>query len=198
MSESPLGALAPREKRRTLLTSGLFALVWGAFGVGGGVLPLAQMSSMAWSARSWVPVEARLTATNLESRRGSKGGTRYSVSAHYVYLWQGKEYGSRRVGLGEPDHMDGGLDDWHQRWHGELSSAMSQKRPVRVWVNPAVPSNAIIDKHVRWSAFLLYVLFVPLAIAAGSYFVLVLLNRVPPWRSSRGRRGRSRDGRDST
>jgi Protein of unknown function (DUF3592) len=181
---TPIKSRSLRGKVGALLFSGLFALAFGAGGLWGGV-SLAQTFGMAWSVRSWVPVEARVVAADLESRRGSKGGISYRVLVRYTYTWQGRAYESRRVGLTN-DSDDVG--DWQQRWHRELRASMDRGGSVQVWVDPREPSRAVIDKGIRWPVVVADVLFMGAGLGTGWVFVSLLLNRGLPfrfWKSTR-------------
>ncbi|MFC1684250.1 DUF3592 domain-containing protein [Pseudomonadota bacterium] len=95
-----------------------------------------------WARMSgWQQVDAQLISSNLESHRGDDSTT-YKVVGEYRYLFAGREFRGRRIGI------SGGSDnigDWHQETHRAL-----HRRPFRVWVNPGDPSEAVFDPGLRW------------------------------------------------
>lgn len=123
----------------------LFALGFGAGGIFGGVLPLAEIVRTAWASRSWQPLPATVLEVELET--GGKGTA--AVHARYRYVVDGKPYESGRIGTGR-----GGMDNigtWQHDWFRQLKAARDTGRPVTAWVDPARPWRAVLDRSVRWS-----------------------------------------------
>ena len=42
------------------------------------------------------------------------------------------------------------VGDWQERWFQTLHQAQQQGRLITVWVNPAQPSQALVDPSIRW------------------------------------------------
>lgn len=129
--------------------------VWlGAFGsifflVGLGFVVLAMVPTVIDSVRmrQWEPVQAQLLKARLESLRGSKGGTTYRAHATYRYVVNGQTHVGQRVAVSNTADNIG--DFWYQLgWR--LESAHRQGKPVTAWVNPADPTDAVLDRSLRW------------------------------------------------
>ena len=123
----------------------LFALpffgvgVWMTWSIGSTFNDARQM-------QSWVPAEARLSNAGYTTHSGDDSDT-YEAYAEYTYAYQGQRYGGTRVAIG------GGADnigDYQQDLGRELSSAWSSGQPIRVFVNPENPAEAIYDRSIRW------------------------------------------------
>lgn len=151
----------------------LFALGFGAGGIFGGVLPLAEIVRTAWASRSWQPLPATVLEVELET--GGKGTA--AVHARYRYVVDGKPYESGRIGTGR-----GGMDNigtWQHDWFRQLKAARDAGRPVTAWVDPARPWRAVLDRSVRWSMVAFHMPFalvftgVGLAALWGACYLLV-------------------------
>jgi hypothetical protein len=59
------------------------------------------------------------------------------------------------------------IGDWHQRWHARLSDARANEQPVAAWVDPRRPSQAVLERRVRWGLALFRVPFAVLFTAVG-------------------------------
>ncbi|MED5388736.1 MAG: DUF3592 domain-containing protein [Pseudomonadota bacterium] len=152
----------------TVLFPGIFLVAGLAVMVFVGLKPLFHY----WQAGGWDRVPATVLSSSLQSSR-SDGSTTYSVSAHYRYDYQGRRYTSHAVSLyGGSDNFD----DYWQRLAGRLERARNQGKTVLAWVNPGNPSEAYLDRTLRWGSLLF-------GLAFGGVFALVggglmfLLNR---------------------
>jgi hypothetical protein len=70
------------------------------------------------------------------------------VLVRYRYEIAGKSYESQRVGL-DPQAGADNVGDWQERWFQTLHQAQQQGRPITVWVNPAQPTESIVDRSLR-------------------------------------------------
>jgi hypothetical protein len=113
-------------------------------------------------ARSWVPVEAQVVHVD--------AGT-----ATYSYWWQERQHVSDRVGTFAPGGATD-LDDWDERIDRLLSDAMAEKKPVTVHVNPEDPTEALLDREIRWR-FVLVIMGVSLASFVGGLVAFVGIGR---------------------
>lgn len=68
------------------------------------------------------------------------------------------------------------LDDWQERMDALLSDAISNEKPVTVFVNPANPAEAMLDREIRWR-FVLVLMGVALAFTACGLFAFVAIGR---------------------
>jgi len=124
----------------------LFAIPFGGIGLGA----LYAMAAMAYDgvrAEDWVLVKADVTGP-----------------ASYRYVFDGRTYDSSRLGtlrIGGTTNVD----DFDERVAGMLAAGREAKRPVTVFVNPDDPSEAMVDRAIRWP---LMIFLTPFALAFGA------------------------------
>jgi len=117
---------------------------------GTGVWMLWAVSSTfveAYQMQGWVQVEAQLSAGGYETHSGDDSYT-YEAYAEYAYQYDGQTFIAKRVGI------TGGADNigsYQQQQGNKLSQAHARGEPIRIYVNPEDPSQAIIDRGVRWA-----------------------------------------------
>ncbi|MDH3352398.1 MAG: DUF3592 domain-containing protein [Gammaproteobacteria bacterium] len=123
----------------------LFALpffsigVWMLWSIGNTFFEASQMAS-------WVQVEARLTAAGYETHTGDDSDT-YQAYARYTYTYQGQSYVGHRVSItGSADN----IGDYQQNTGRRLSDSLARGESITVFIDPDEPSNAIIDRSIRW------------------------------------------------
>lgn len=123
----------------------LFALPFAA--VGAWMLwSIGSSLVAAWQMDSWVRAEARLSRGGYETHSGDDSNT-YEAFASYQYEFDGRRYAGDRVAL------SGGADNIgnYQRDIGQnLRAAAASGNAILIYVDPAEPSNAVIDRGVRW------------------------------------------------
>ena len=142
----------------TILFPGVFLVAGLAVMFFVGLKPAFQY----WQSGSWDRVPATVLSSTL-NRSYSDGSTTYSVSAHYRYDYNGRSYSSHTVSqYGGSDNFD----DYWQRLASRLESARSRGRTVMAWVNPANPSEAFLDRTLRWGSLVF-------GLAFGGVFALV-------------------------
>ena len=130
-------------KGRIFMT--LFALpffgvgVWMGWSIGNAVYDSARMNS-------WVQVEARLLRGGYETHRGDDSDS-YEAFAEYTYVFNGRSYTSDRVSVSSGADNIG---SFQREIGGELSSAHANGNNILVWVNPGNPSEAVVDRGLRW------------------------------------------------
>lgn len=124
----------------------LFALPFSAVGIGMlllGVLPtLYDWSRMQF----WNEVPARVVSAQLNTHRGSKSGSSYSVSAHYWYEVAGVAYDGHRAAI---NTSADNVDSFHATLASRLEGAQRSGVPVPVWVNPSRPQDSVADRSLR-------------------------------------------------
>ncbi len=119
----------------------LFALPFFSFGV--------FMTGWIWRdvlrsrtiLSEWQPVPVYVEKTELESRRGRKGGSTYQVTGTYRYSYDGQTYRSGEITL------SGGSDNigrFHHRLHSQMKRAKNAGQPMTAYVNPAAPAEAVL------------------------------------------------------
>lgn len=123
----------------------LFALpffsvgVWMLWSIGSTFIEASQMAS-------WVQVEARLSAAGYETHTGDDSDT-HQAYATYTYTYQGQSYVGHRVSL---TSSADNIGDYQQNTGRRLSHALARGETIFVYVDPDNPSNAIIDRGIRW------------------------------------------------
>lgn len=130
-------------------------------GMGGAVLhTLGQARAMS----AWREVPAKVTACDLQVRRGNKGGKTYRVTARYTYEVDGVRHTGDRVSLHRGADNIGG---YHRRKHAELRQDMATGTPTVCRVDPNRPEKAILDPKPRPELLAMFELIALVLIAAG-------------------------------
>ncbi|MDO6747871.1 DUF3592 domain-containing protein [Gilvimarinus sp. 1_MG-2023] len=147
-------SLTAKLKERWLMI--LFGLPFAAVGVGMFFWGVAGTLVDKWAVESWQPVSAQLTQIDLK-RGTSDGSITYKVTASYQYSFNGQPFMASRVGL--TDGFDN-VGDYHQRESSRLQRALNQGQSVQAWVDPDQPSQAILNRDVRWGMIGFSMIFV--------------------------------------
>lgn len=138
-----------KPKRHWLVV--LFGLPFAGGGIAVLVFLVLPTISDTWRAQSWEQGEARLVNASLETRRGDDATT-YRAAARYTYEYRGRDYSSDRVAIsGAGDNIGSFQQDLARR----LIRAREAGRPVPVWINPADPREAVLNRDLRWGVFAL-------------------------------------------
>jgi len=133
--------LTPRLKSR--IGAGAAALACLALLGGlGGLLVWGVVSSVFFGLRAqgWVEVPARIESVDVGR-------------ATFSFDWNGRRMFSDRVGtfvLGGSSEVD----DWDDRMDARITAAVEGRTTTPAWVNPANPSEATLDREIRWKLFL--------------------------------------------
>lgn len=178
-----------------LLFSALFALAFGGGGLYFGLIPLVRTLHSAWVVQAWQAVPAQVLSSRLQVHSNSDGTT-YRVTARYRYEFGGRTYESGRIGL-DPGDMADNIGRWHRDWSGRLSAARDSGRPLTAWVDPAHPSQALLERDIRWPLLLFRLpftlVFTGVGLVAAWMFVRALIGAdsppasIPATRSSASR-----------
>ena len=109
----------------------IFAVCFGAVGVFA-TWAIVDTLVDGWSARDWVRVKAEVL------KYGADG-------LQYRYRIGEKDHTGTRLGVGflEPSDVDGDVDF-------RLTTALSEKKPITVFVNPDKPSQSVVDPAIPW------------------------------------------------
>ena len=146
-------------------TAALMLVVILMFG-GTGVFATYEIVTMIYDgarAREWTEVQAD------------------AVSARsYHYRFGGRDYESDRWGLERLGGSDN-IGTWYRDMMDRVETAYKKHRPLAIYVNPADPAEAVIDRNIRWMQVLL---FVPFAICFGGVGVGALWMLVSIFRDS--------------
>ena len=123
----------------------LFALpfagvgVWMLWSIGSTVID-------AWQMNSWLPAEATVINAGYTTSSGDDSDT-YEAYAQYRYYWNGQTFTGDRVSISAGGDNIG---DYQTETGRRLSAAQRSGQPITVYVNPAQPSEAIVNRDIRW------------------------------------------------
>ena len=151
----------------------LFALpfaavgVWMGYSIGGSVTD-------AWEMRSWSPVQAELSNSGYRTSHGDDSTT-YEAYATYHYVIDGQRYSSDRVGLSSGADNIG---DYQTDMGSLLSQRQARGETITVYVNPSDPTDAIIDRDLRWGLVGFKAIF--LLVFGGVGFGLIIATFMAP------------------
>jgi hypothetical protein len=130
-------------RRLLIIPSLLFGLL---FASGGGFMFLETAWPMwqNWQrAQEWQPASARLLSVS-----GADNDTR----AFYGYDFAGASYQGNGVGISE---FKDNIGSYHQDMQAYLREIERNGGILPIWVNPDNPSQAVIDRNMRWGLFAL-------------------------------------------
>ena len=123
----------------------LFALPFA----GVGVWMLWSISTTlidAWDMRGWLPAQAQVISAGYNTSSGDDSDT-YEAYARYRYYWNGQTFTGDRVSIsGGGDN----IGDYQTETGNRLSAAQRSGQPISVYVNPERPSEAIVNRDIRW------------------------------------------------
>lgn len=123
-------------------------------------------------AKHWDPVPATLLSVELETR-AMRDGPAYEVVAHYRYRYGGRAWTGERVSLAPGGDRIG---NFQRRLAEQLARAGVQGDPVTVYVNPADPAEAVINRDLRYGLLGTYLLFVLLLPVVGTGLLVAARN----------------------
>ena len=141
----------------------LFAVPFAAAGIG--IFWFMVASPVVDWARmqTWNQVPALVESATLQSHHPSKGGATHSVSVRYRYVVEGVTYTGQRAAIHE---RADNIGSFQEQLGYRLQSAERRGEPVPVWVNPALPTESIVDRSLRPG---LLALQLGLALAFGAF-----------------------------
>ena len=148
-----------------MLTCLAFAIPAGGIGLAAS-WDMASSALYAWNAREWVKVDGQVISVQRHFYKGSLTG----VDSLYRYTYKGQDYrGTRLTTFGS----NFSIGSWHEEMKTYLESARDRKRPITVYVNPASPMEAIVDRTIRWPVmfFLAVAVLVMGGVAVGALVV---------------------------
>ncbi len=152
MAKTP--TLGARIKARWPLM--LFASVFFFVGLGFLVFGIVPTIVEAQQMRNWTEGKADLLEAELITHYGDDSTT-YSVEASYIYRYEGVSYTNDRVAINSGSDNVG---DFQQQLGRQLERALRDNRPVPVWINPDQPQQAVLNRELRWSMLIFYLIFV--------------------------------------
>ena len=130
--------------RRLLIIPGLlFGLLFSA----GGFFIFSETGLPMWQnwhrVQDWRPVDARLL---------SLSGADNDTGARYSYDFAGGSYQGTGIGVSE---FKDNIGSYHQDMQAYLHRIQINDEFLPIWVNPANPAEAVIDRNMRWGLFAL-------------------------------------------
>ncbi len=135
------------------------ALLFGLMFAGGGVFFLSETAFPVWqdwrAMQQWQPAQAHLVSVD--------GGERYT-RARYQYEFNGTAFEGDRATV---TIFNDNIGSYHEDFSAWLRARQRAGEPVTVWVNPANPAQAVIDRDMRWGLFALMSAFCSIFILIG-------------------------------
>ena len=139
------GALIVKGKILGVLFCLLFAILFGGVGLWASWTMVTTLHD-ALSARDWVIVRADVLASDLT--QGGRRSATQRATATYRYTFEGREYTGTRLNITAMGGSDN-IGDWQEEMADFLQAARDEKRQINVFVNPARPSEAVVDRAIR-------------------------------------------------
>lgn len=134
-----------KEKRVRSWLLAVFGLPFFAVGVYF-VFKTAASVSDALQMASWPQTQATLVSAELNHHR-SDDSTTYQAKARYTYQVDGVEYSGERVAINSGSDNIG---EFQQQLGRKLTQLHRAQQPVPVYYNPDNPSEAVINRELRW------------------------------------------------
>ncbi|MCL1921682.1 MAG: DUF3592 domain-containing protein [Kiritimatiellaeota bacterium] len=124
----------------------LFGLLF--FAAGGGITSFMGIRPLILldRARAWAETPAVIQEIDLRRHRARKGGTTYSLDILYQYEFSGQTHTSERFSF----YSGSDSANYHRENYRRYKPFVTSKEPVTCWVNPADPSEAVIDRAPRF------------------------------------------------
>ncbi len=152
-----------RSRSWFLAIFGLPFFVFGAYFLFTTVVSVYDGMRMA----SWPQVQGTLTFAELRSST-SDNSTTYHATARYRYRVGGIEYASDRVAI----HGGGdNIGDFQNKLGHRLELLHQNRQPVLVYYNPADPSDAILNRDLRWGMIGFKAIFI--VVFGGAGFAMI-------------------------
>jgi len=141
------------------LLKALPALIFGLAFAAGGVFFLFQTAVPTWqdwrAMQGWQSASAQLLSVS---------GSENQTNARYRYDFDGATYEGERVYVAA---FNDNIGSYHTELLGRLKRYERTHEPVQIWVNPQDPTQAVIDRDMRWGLFALMTVFCSVFILIG-------------------------------
>jgi hypothetical protein len=139
-------------------------LLFGLMFAGGGLFFLSETAWVAWQnwrmMQDWQPAQAELIRVT---------GRNNETKASYRYRWNDIPFEGTRVHVAP---FNDNIGDYHTQLQQRLRRIKDSSQPLPIWVNPANPAQAVIDREMRWGLFALMTgfcsIFILIGLAVGS------------------------------
>lgn len=153
------------------------------------VLSILPALFSAFQMQSWEAIQGNLLSSDIEYHNNDQTTT-YQAVAEYSYHYRGEQYRNSRVSVHSGSDNIG---DYQKKMANKLSRIQATGGTVTVYVNPADPNDAVLDRHVRWEligmklVFVLIFSMIGVALIAvgwrGSKKIISLETQDKPWLS---------------
>lgn len=148
------------------ISAGLLALPF--LGVGIAMLILVSTTLSTWfEMKDWSGVQAQIITGGYEMN-GGKSGYAYKAYATYTYTFNGQKYKNNRVSISD---MSDNIGHFQKKLGNRLSVAQNTKASIEIFVNPQSPTEAVIDRSLRWEVLAFNSLFLILFGWVGARFL---------------------------
>ena len=173
----PKDSLGAKFKHRKILI--LFSLPFAGVGIGFLLFGIIPSIYEHIDMRGWEQGYAQLSRAGVEAHDGDDSVT-YRAYASYSYEYQGHRYQGERVGIhGGSDNVT----DFQKSLGKRLEQALRDGEPVTVWINPNNPSEAILNRELRFSMLAFYLIFIitfgGVGVGLLSYCLIAPINKLP-------------------
>lgn len=134
----------------------IFGLVFFFAGVGFLFILVIPDIHDGWRMQSWHSTQATLLSASLK-RHSSDGSDSYNAIAQYEYIVNGSLYKNNRVSISTDADNIGG---YQQNLGNKLKYHIQENLKITIWYNPEKPSEAIINRDLRWGLLAFKMIFV--------------------------------------
>ena len=104
-----------------------------------------NMFNTWYKSGSWPKAPATVVSAEIETHRGSKGGSTYSLKGSFSYDYAGRSYTGRQF---EIEAGSSSAYDEKRAMLDILQTAMADNKPLEAFVNPEDPSEAYIFRQI--------------------------------------------------
>ena len=122
----------------------------------------------AMTTRAWTRTPCRIVESRIDEQRESDfSGPVHRVFLRYRYTFDGNEFNGTRWRLGSffsSEDKDVAKKTPHYEEAAKLAAKYPDGSSAECWVNPAAPSEAVLEHHTRAA---IYTIWWPLLFAAG-------------------------------
>lgn len=146
----------------------IISLFFAVFILAGGIVAGFGVRNIiqAHESRNWLPADGKITASEVERRRSSKGRGSYSPSVKYEYTVDGQKYDGETIAIGMKNVSAG------QGFARRFVSKYPAGKSVQVFYNPALPGHSVLEPGLSKRSFILFAFGISFALV-GTCFATV-------------------------
>ncbi len=128
----------------------LFLLPFAAGGIG-------TLGMVVWTLANWAKAKTcKETPATLQEASIVRGDDSRKATGTFEYQWQGQTYQSKNVSLYKASDNFGSYQD---DLGNKLGKHKRSRKPLPCYVNPKKPSEAILDRTLRWEFLAFFTVF---------------------------------------